>query len=81
MPCVRLARNTASMDRLKLTELRHVAQHTRLSGWQAEIRRSAGGQLQLNPVLARQEFCHTPWRQATEMLVEQRRFADAPWPN
>ncbi|MBK7916817.1 MAG: TIR domain-containing protein [Chloroflexi bacterium] len=66
----------AYMDRLKLAELQHVAQYTRLSG-QAEIRRSAGGRLQLNPVVARQEFCHTPWRQATEMLVEQRRFADA----
>jgi hypothetical protein len=66
----------AYMDRLKLAELQHVAQYTRLSG-QADIRRKASGRLQLNPVVARQEFHHLPWRRETETLVEHRRFADA----
>jgi hypothetical protein len=66
----------AYMDRLKLAELQYVAQYTRLSG-QAEIRRSSSGRLQLNPVVARQEFHHLPWRQDVEMAVERRRFEDA----
>jgi hypothetical protein len=48
------------MDRLKLAELRHVAQYTPLSG-QSAVRRTASGRLQLQPVVARQEFHHLPW--------------------
>jgi hypothetical protein len=64
------------MDRLKLAELLHTAQYTHLSG-QAEIRRSPGGRLRLNPVVARQEYHYHPWRQEAEMAVEQRQFSDA----
>lgn len=64
------------MDRLKLAELQHVAQYTRLSG-QSAVQRTGSGRLRLNPVVARQEFRHAPWRQDDEPVVEQRRFEDA----
>lgn len=64
------------MDRLKLAELKHVAQYTHLSG-QAEIRRSRGDRLQLQPVVARPEFVHAPWRRGEEAPAERRRFEDA----
>ena len=64
------------MDRLKLAELQHVARYTRLSG-QSAIRRTAGGQMRLNPVVARQEFSHAPWRREPEPPLEQRTFEDA----
>jgi len=67
----------AYMDRLKLAELQHVSQYTRLSG-QVELWRKASGRLQLNPVVARQEFRHLPWRRPDKAAtVEQRRFEDA----
>jgi len=66
----------AYMDRLKLAELQHVARYTRLSG-QTMRRRSASGRLWLEPVVARQEFHHAPWRRQPEMEVEARRFEDA----
>jgi hypothetical protein len=64
------------MDRLKLAELRHVAQYTPLSG-QSAVQRTANGRLQLQPVVARQEFDHLPWSREREAPLEQRRFEDA----
>ena len=64
------------MDRLKLAELQHVAQYTHLSG-HSVVQRAASGRLQLQPVVARQEFDYAPWSREREMPVEQRRFEDA----
>ncbi len=66
----------AYMDRLKLDVLQHVAQYTRLGG-QAVIQGTGQQRLRLNPIVARQEFSHAPWRQTPEMPAEQRRFEDA----
>ena len=64
------------MDRLKLAELQHVAQYTRLSG-EAEIRRHASGRVRLQPVVARTEFVHAPWREDSEQIVRRFTFTDA----
>lgn len=64
------------MDRLKLAELRHVAQYTPLSG-QSAVQRAVSGRLQLQPVVARQEFDHLPWSRERALPLEQRRFEDA----
>lgn len=66
----------AYMDRLKLDVLQHVALYTRLSG-QAALQRTPQARLRLNPVVARQEFSHAPWRPAPEMRTTPRRFEDA----
>ena len=64
------------MDHLKLAELQHTAQYTRLSG-ETTLQRSTSGRLSLDPVVARTEFTHVPWRRAKEVKVEQRQFEDA----
>ncbi|MBE2197393.1 MAG: SUMF1/EgtB/PvdO family nonheme iron enzyme [Anaerolinea sp.] len=64
------------MDRLKLAELRHVAQYTPLSG-QSAVQRAASGRLQLQPVVARQEFDYVPWSRERALPLAQRRFEDA----
>ena len=64
------------MDRLKLAELRHVAQYTRLSG-EAQLQRTRGDKLLLPSVVARQELLHTRWRRGMEAPTEVRRFEDA----
>ncbi|MBK7918073.1 MAG: TIR domain-containing protein [Chloroflexi bacterium] len=75
-----LARRAAElvyMDRLKLKELYHVAEYTRLSG-QAEIRRSASGRLQVERLEARQRFDYLSWPGGREAVtVERRQFSDA----
>ena len=64
------------MDRLKLAELQHVAQYTRLSG-EAEIRRSASGRVSLNPVVAHTELIYAPWRAGDVQPVQRIPFTDA----
>ena len=64
------------VDRLKLAELKHVAQYTQLSG-ESQLRRTRGGRLALQPVVARSEFTHSPWRQMDDPPVVERRFEDA----
>jgi formylglycine-generating enzyme required for sulfatase activity len=66
------------MDHLKLAELSHVAQYTQLSG-STHQHRSRGDRLTLQPVVARPEFAHLPWRQAhaETPLVETKPFTDA----
>lgn len=64
------------MDRLKLAELRHVAQYTRLGG-EAQLRRTRSDRLVVPSVVARQELRHTRWRRGGEAPAEARRFEDA----
>jgi len=67
------------MDRLKLAELHHVAQYTRLGG-EAQIKRGNSGRVNLNPVVARTEFVHSRWRRDAvekEAPVERFPFTDA----
>ena len=53
------------MDSLRLAELHYVGQYTRLGG-QTQFTRSRGDRLRLNPVVARTEFHHAPWRQEAD---------------
>ena len=53
------------MDSLRLAELHYVGQYTRLGG-QTQLTRSRGDRLRLNPVVARTEFHHAPWRQEAD---------------
>jgi formylglycine-generating enzyme required for sulfatase activity len=62
------------MDRLKLEELRHVANYTRLGG-ETQFRRTRGDRLDLPAVVVRPELIH--WRRETDAPVEMRRFSDA----
>ncbi len=64
------------MDQLKLAELKHVAQYTRLSGT-AQRQRTQSGRLTLQPIVARPEFIHRPWRQAEGSPLVVHRFEDA----
>ncbi len=64
------------MDRLKMAELRHVAQYTQLSG-ESQFRRTRGDKLLVPSVVARQELIHARWRQGMETPTEVRRFEDA----
>ena len=64
------------MDRLKLAELRHVAQYTRLSG-ESQFQRTRGDKLLLPSVVARQELTLSRWRRGMETATEVRCFEDA----
>ncbi len=57
------------MDRLKMAELRHVAQYTQLSG-ESQFQRTRGDKLLVPSVVARQELIHARWRQGMETPTE-----------
>ncbi|MFZ1399223.1 MAG: NACHT domain-containing protein, partial [Candidatus Promineifilaceae bacterium] len=66
------------MDSLRLAELHYVGQYTQLGG-QTRMARSRSDRLQLNPVVARTEFHHAPWRQEADQLetTPSQPFEDA----
>lgn len=66
------------MDSLHLAELHYVGQYTQLAGL-TQLARSRSGRLLLNPVVARTEFHHAPWRQEVDRLemAPPRAFEDA----
>lgn len=72
----RRVRELDYMDRLKLAELQHVARYTRLSG-ASSLRRTPGDLLDLQPVVAKQEYTYQPWREAEHDTVETRTFDNA----
>ncbi|MCZ7672389.1 MAG: NACHT domain-containing protein [Chloroflexi bacterium] len=53
-----------------------MAQYTRLGG-ESAIQRTPAARLTLQPVVARTEYTHMPWREREAAPVEQRRFEDA----
>ncbi len=72
----RRVRELDYMDRLKLAELQHVARYTRLGG-ASSLRRTPGDLLDLQPVVAKQEYTYQPWREAERDAVETRTFDNA----
>ena len=72
----RRVRELDYMDRLKLAELQHVARYTRLGG-ASSLRRTPGDLLDLQPVVAKQEYTYQPWRETEHDTVETRTFDNA----
>ena len=65
------------MDYLKLAELNHILEYTRLEG-ETRVHHTRTGQLRLNPVAARHHFIHQPWQVEKEVILQQsHHFEDA----